>query len=239
MHRSGFYQIRLTNFKKLKTDNSVVEFKMKCQQVLFPRRVISRLIIAISLLLLLGIIIDYNITQFVQSKSGNKSSQPKKKNETEANKDLYDFIKNLKVSDDIRGNNETGSDRFIVPNIIHYVRFNKTEYTFVDYVCLKAAMRNHRPDNFYIHTDVGESFSGKYWTWIRQDYELFSRIRLIPTELPFEIYGQKLSSKWRFWHGSDIVRIQVVMQYGGIYLDNDVFVINNLDKYISYIFIFN
>ena len=66
MHRSGFYQIRFTNFKKLKTDNSVVEFKMKCQQVLFPRRVISRLIIVISLLLLLGIIIDYNITQFVQ-----------------------------------------------------------------------------------------------------------------------------------------------------------------------------
>lgn len=51
-------------------------------------------------------------------------------------------------------NNETGADRFIVPNIIHFIRFNKTEYSFIDYVVMKAAMRNHRPDYFYIHTDV-------------------------------------------------------------------------------------
>ena len=51
-------------------------------------------------------------------------------------------------------NNETGADRFIVPNIIHFIRFNQPEYSFIDYVVMKAAMRNHRPDYFYIHTDA-------------------------------------------------------------------------------------
>ena len=151
--------------------------------------------------------------------------------ESVANEKLHAFVDSLaKTKSELFGNNETGSDQLIVPNIIHYVRFNKAEYSFVDYVCLKAALRNHRPDQFYIHTDVGDSFTGKYWDWIKQDEELYSRIRIIQTELPLKIYGQKLSKQWRFWHGSDIVRIQVLMQYGGIYLDNDVFVIKNLYK---------
>ena len=38
-------------------------------------------------------------------------------------------------------------------------------------------------------------------------------------------------SETRYYHGSDIQRIRILMQYGGIYLDNDVYVIQNLDKY--------
>ena len=37
--------------------------------------------------------------------------------------------------------------------------------------------------------------------------------------------------EWRFYHGSDIERIRILQKYGGIYLDNDVYVIQNLDKY--------
>lgn len=128
-------------------------------------------------------------------------------------------------------NNETGAGHFIVPNIIHFIRFNKSEYSFVDYVCLKAAFRNHRPDNFYIHTDVGDRFHGKYWEWIQNDPDLKSRIVLIHRDVPSEIFGQKLSDGWRLFHGSDVSRIQIMMEYGGIYLDNDVYIIRNLDKY--------
>lgn len=127
--------------------------------------------------------------------------------------------------------NVSGVDHFIVPNIVHFIRFNKTEYSFVDYICLKAAFRNQRPDYLYIHTDVGgENFRGKYWEWIQKDVELRSRIRFIPIEAPTEIFGQQLNKRWRLYHGSDIARAQIIMQYGGIYLDNDVFVIQNLDK---------
>ena len=48
-------------------------------------------------------------------------------------------------------NNETGSENMIVPNIIHSLRLKFKEYTFVDYLCLQAAFRHHRPDFIYIH----------------------------------------------------------------------------------------
>ena len=126
--------------------------------------------------------------------------------------------------------NETGADHLIVPNIIHFIHFNKTEYSFVDHVCLRADFRNHRPDYFYIQTDVGEQFHGKYWEWIQNDPELKERVVLVHIDPPSEIFGQKLSDGWRLYHGSDVARIRTMMKYGGIYLDNDVYVIKNLDK---------
>ncbi|KAI9561780.1 hypothetical protein GHT06_012741 [Daphnia sinensis] len=129
-------------------------------------------------------------------------------------------------------NNETGVDHFIVPNIIHLIRFNQSEFSFIDYICTQAAFRNHRPDFFYIHTNEASlQFRGKYWELIERDVELRSRIRILPLEPPSEIYGQQLNPDWRLFHGGDIARIRTMMKYGGIYLDNDVYVIRNLDKY--------
>ena len=129
--------------------------------------------------------------------------------------------------------NETGADHFIVPNIIHFVRFNLSEYSFIDYVVMQAAMKNHRPDSIYIHTD-NNKFSGKYWEQIQKDRELKRRIRILPLQLPTEVFGQKLSEDWQLYHGSDFERIRIMKKYGGIYLDNDVFVVKNLDKYRRY-----
>ena len=96
--------------------------------------------------------------------------------------------------------NVTGADRFIVPNIIHFIRFNQPEYLFIDYVVIKAAMKNHRPDYFFIHTDVPGpgNFTGRYWNLIQNDYELWSRIRLLHLEVPSDIFGQKLNKGLRF-----------------------------------------
>nr|CAH0101896.1 unnamed protein product [Daphnia galeata] len=132
-------------------------------------------------------------------------------------------------------NNETGATNYIVPNIIHSIRFNMTEYSFVDYLCLRAAYLRQRPDYIYIHTDVANpgngGFRGKYWDMIKLDKKLMSSIRFLPIELASEIFGQPLSRDWRVYHGSDIARIRTMMKYGGIYLDNDVLVLQNLDKY--------
>ena len=116
-------------------------------------------------------------------------------------------------------NNETGVNHFIVPNIIHLIRFNKTEFSFTDYICLQAAYRNHRPEYFYIHTNAANlKFNGKYWELIEKNTELRWRIRILYLESPTEIFGQKLNPEWIFYHGGDIARIRIMMKYGGIYL---------------------
>ena len=130
-------------------------------------------------------------------------------------------------------NNETGVDYFVVPNIVHQVRFNQTNFTFIVFVCLMSAFRNQRPDLFYIHTNIPDGqFEGKYWQWIRQNEQIHSRIRIVHLELPTEIFGQPLDMEdYGFWHASDFSRIRILMEYGGIYLDNDFYVIQSLDKY--------
>ena len=127
--------------------------------------------------------------------------------------------------------NEKGADDYLVPNIIHFIRLNQTEFSFIDYVVLMAANRNHGPDFFYIHTDiVGGEFTGKYWQLVKRDRNLRKRIRIIPTERPEEIFGRPIRN-WPENHRWDVVRFQILMQYGGIYLDNDVFVLKNFNKY--------
>lgn len=134
--------------------------------------------------------------------------------------------------------NETGQSfggRLIVPNLIHYIRFNKTTFTFVDYICLRSAYIQQRPDRIYLHTNVDETnLTGHYWKRIQTEPDFYRRIVVQPIQLPSEIFGQPLSEGWRLYHGSDIARIRTMMKYGGIYLDNDVYVVRNLDKYRKY-----
>lgn len=128
--------------------------------------------------------------------------------------------------------NVTGSNAFIVPNVVHYIRFNKNSFSFVDYVCVRSAYVNQRPERIVFHTNVGvDNFTGAYWNRIREEADFYSRIVVLPAEVPTEIFGQRLSDGWRLFHGSDIARIRIMMEHGGIYLDSDVYVVQNLDKY--------
>jgi hypothetical protein len=119
----------------------------------------------------------------------------------------------------------------IVPNVIHYVRLNRKSWSFVEYICLLSAFINQKPDYIFIHTNVIGRFRGKYWKLIQQKTDLNLRLIVLPIKIPLKIFGQKLSQNWNIYHGSDILRIKVLMKYGGIYLDNDVYVVQNLDKY--------
>ena len=126
--------------------------------------------------------------------------------------------------------NETGSMHFLVPNIIHYVRFNQTKFNFIDYICLRSAYMNQRPDFIFVHTNV-QSFRGSYWRRIQNETGLRKLIRIIPAQIPSQIFNQSISESWRLHHGSDISRLHIIQKFGGIYLDNDVYVVRNLDRY--------
>lgn len=124
----------------------------------------------------------------------------------------------------------TGSSSFIVPDVIHYLRFNQSTFTFVDYVCIRSAYVNHKPQRIIFHTNLAD-FSGAYWQKMKSERDLFARISLRWIQVPSEIFNQQLSQGWQLYHGSDIARIQTMMKYGGIYLDNDIYVVSSLDKY--------
>ena len=111
-----------------------------------------------------------------------------------------------RTSQDFEGfNNKTGVDKLIVPNIVHYIRFNSQSFKFYEYICLRSAYLQQHPDFIFIHTNLNR-FKGKYWNWIEKESDLRSRIVLVKTEIPTEIFGQNFSSFYAIHHASDVVR---------------------------------
>jgi hypothetical protein len=52
--------------------------------------------------------------------------------------------------------------------------------------------------------------------------------------MPTSIFGQKLREKWLPWHAGDITKIRVLMQYGGIFVDNDSYIVRSFDVFRKY-----
>lgn len=130
-------------------------------------------------------------------------------------------------------NNNTGTlnGSTIVPNYVHFIFFENTYITYVTAVCVLAAFKNQRPEKIFFHTNVKE-FSGPHWIKIQETLGSILHIRHI--EMPTSIFGQKLREEWLPWHAGDITRIRVLMQYGGIFLDNDSYIVRSLDVFRKY-----
>jgi len=123
-------------------------------------------------------------------------------------------------------NNVSGYPRPIVPNIIHFLRMHQPYFDFNEMISLKSAYLNHQPDRILIHCD-NCSFYGKYWDMIKN----ISTLELVHFKPPTGIFGHKFS---QLWHASDLVRAEILMKHGGIYLDNDVFVVQSLNKFLHF-----
>lgn len=85
--------------------------------------------------------------------------------------------------------------------------------------------------NIWIHCDCNE-LTGHYWSLV----EALASIVDVPIKVsymrrPTHVYGQPLSS---VYHSSDIARIRVLMESGGIYLDTDMVLLKPLDHFLHY-----
>jgi hypothetical protein len=137
-------------------------------------------------------------------------------------------------SDDILSfegfDNQHGASQNIVPNLVHLIYFKKSTLKFEEMINIFSIYFNHRPDLIYIHCDTC-SFSGKYWDQLKSCTGLWNLIRINQIPETSTIFGVKFG--W-IQHRADIYRLLVLMNYGGIYLDNDVYVIKSLAKYFKY-----
>ena len=150
--------------------------------------------------------------------------------------------------------NETGFPFDIVPNIVHYVRFENPYLDFITFISIKSVLINHKPEAIWIHCDFDE-LKGKYWDLIRNQTgnsnknlntvtqgkqtqtqtltQTQTQVIVKRIKRPFFVFGKKLSS---VYHSSDIARIEILMKYGGIFLDNDVFVVKSLNHFRKFEF---
>ena len=126
--------------------------------------------------------------------------------------------------------NETGFTNYIVPNVVHYVRFEDHYVDFVMYVSIKSVLLNQQPDQIVIHCDCNQ-LRGKYWDLLAAENAISNVISVQKLDRPIKVFNQPLSS---VYHASDIARIMILLEHGGIFLDNDVYIVKSLDQFRKY-----
>lgn len=136
--------------------------------------------------------------------------------------------------------NITGWPINIVPNIVHYILFEKRTISYVHMLSVLSVLKAHKPDKIIIHCDCYQ-LDDDDTNWqrvLRVVNETNETTVLINTIVkPTKIYGKKIHHG--NYHASDVTRYRIMNKYGGIYLDNDVFVCQSLDTFLKYEFTLN
>lgn len=105
---------------------------------------------------------------------------------------------------------------YVVPNVVHYVWFSDgyTALRLHHFLSLKSAYVNIRPDVIIFHCD--HEPTGNWWKIARKTIQILRIVKLRP---PSRIFGNAIV---RPEHMSDVARIEILLDQGGIYLDTDV-----------------
>ena len=105
------------------------------------------------------------------------------------------------------------NNKYVIPNILHFVYgFKKQteDFELYKYLSIKSAIDINKPTKVYFHYKYEPI--GKYWEKIKP------YLTLEYVEPPSEIYGNDLL---HYAHQADVIRLQKLQKYGGIYLDID------------------
>ena len=116
-----------------------------------------------------------------------------------------------------------------IPNIIHFVygfKIQTEEFELFKYIAIKSAISVNKPDKVYFYYKH-EPF-GKWWDLIKP----YLILELV--EPPKQIYGNKVT---HFAHQSDVVRLKMLNERGGIYLDIDTICLRPLTEFLKYDFV--
>ncbi len=111
-----------------------------------------------------------------------------------------------------------------IPNLVHFVYGMQEDrgdrpFSLVHYVAFRSALEIHRPDRIWLHT--GYTPSGPWWEAISSDVE----VRIVA--IPKTVQGNRLD---RPEHRSDVVRLEALLEFGGLYLDMDTVSVRSIAK---------
>ena len=110
----------------------------------------------------------------------------------------------------------------VIPNIVHYVWLGSHTFSFFSYLSLLSSLHVFKADTVYIH---GNQYpKGKYWDRVKRN----DRVKFIFREVPSTVFGHIIGAKLS--HASDFIRVDVLLRYGGIYLDWDVLWVNSIPE---------
>nr|XP_039248513.1 uncharacterized protein LOC120326317 [Styela clava] len=116
--------------------------------------------------------------------------------------------------------------RYKIPNVVHYIWFGcEREFDFYHYISMLTSIRNLKPTAIILHSDCEPS--GLWWERIRKYQKVYAVFHSPPTK----IYEHQLH---RVHHQADVARLDILLKWGGIYLDDTVLVVKSFDTLRNY-----
>ncbi|KZT54890.1 glycosyltransferase family 32 protein [Calocera cornea HHB12733] len=109
----------------------------------------------------------------------------------------------------------------IVHTIYHLSGDRPPPLPYFHYLALRSALLSLKPRLMLMHHHHSSPPHGPYWDL------LAPHITLSPLTPPTEVYGHRLT---HFAHKADVLRLQLLIAFGGIYVDIDTYVLRNFDR---------
>jgi hypothetical protein len=110
------------------------------------------------------------------------------------------------------------------PKIVHFIYLSEKleDFSFIYYVALKSAKLQNPDYEIKLHSNVQPT--GPYWNCVA-DFVGLERVHI-----PNAIFGVKIN---RVQHKVDVLRLEILLAHGGIYLDLDTVCVRPFDRFIS------
>jgi hypothetical protein len=150
---------------------------------------------------------------------------------------LSKCTRNHNIVASISGLSENKSQNQI-PSIVHFVvgqgdrrqtqlRYQlSTPFEFINYITFLAARRHLRPKKFFVH--YFQEPNTFWWNQMKKNPEI--NAILVRTRQVNKIFKKFVD---HHSHRGDIIRLEVLIKYGGIYLDTDVLTLRSFDPLLN------
>ncbi|KAK7490473.1 hypothetical protein BaRGS_00018259 [Batillaria attramentaria] len=112
----------------------------------------------------------------------------------------------------------------VIPNIVHYVWLGDRPFKYFYYLSLLSSLYILNADMVFIHGDIKPK--GPYWDKIKSHKRVTFSVRDFPAAIFTEPIVKFAS------HASDYLRGDVLIRYGGIYMDWDVLWVNPIPNHL-------
>jgi hypothetical protein len=112
-----------------------------------------------------------------------------------------------------------------IPKIVHFVYGMKDpdpQLDLIQYLSIKSAHEVIKPEKILFH--YHHMPTGEWFELIRP------LVTLRQVEIPTKIFGNRVD---HYAHRADVVRLEALKEFGGIYLDLDVIMMKSLDHLLD------
>nr|CAB3262880.1 uncharacterized protein LOC100184557 [Phallusia mammillata] len=109
-----------------------------------------------------------------------------------------------------------------IPNIIHFIWFSCRKFRVHHYISLLSAWKFQSPELILFHTTCEPK--GYYW----DSFKSFvgDTLKIVQRTPPLQVWGKPVR---KVEHMSDVARLQILLEVGGIYMDDDLVVLKSLN----------